>query len=61
MKKDIFERNGKFLGTAKRILVNVERIEIMFPGDFPGMEGKTVIFFGKILLEDENRIYIEYK
>ena len=61
MKKDIFERNGKFLGTAKGIKVNGIKIEIMFPRDFPGMEGKTVILFGKILFEDENRIYIEYK
>lgn len=59
MEKDVFKRSGKFLGTAKGVAVNGGRVEIMFPGDFPGMEGKTVIFLGKVLFEDKDRIYID--
>ena len=61
MKKKVFKKNGDFLGTAISLAVSGEQVEIEFPGDFPGMERKKIIFSGKILFEDENRIYIEYR
>lgn len=62
MKKDVFERDGKFLGTAEDITVYSDRIEIIFPGDFPGMISRTVVLLGgRILYEDKKRIYVEYE
>lgn len=59
--KEVFESSGKCLGTAKKIKENKENIQITFPGDFPGMKEKTLVYIGgSILFEDENRVYITY-
>lgn len=59
--KKVFESSGKFLGTATNIKKNIESIEITFPGDFPGMKEKTLVYIGGVILfEDENRVYITY-
>lgn len=59
--KEVFESSGKCLGTAKKIKENKENIQITFPGDFPGMKEKTLVYIGGLILfEDENRVYITY-
>jgi hypothetical protein len=59
--KKIFEVSGEFLGAATKIEKLEKEIQITFRGDFPGMSEKTLVYMGgRVVYEDENRLYIEY-
>lgn len=50
--------NNKFQGNATNISRSEKEIIFTFAGDFQGMaERNIVIPFGKVLYEDEDRIY----
>ncbi len=62
MKKLFLGLEGKFYGMAKKVEKTGTDLTVTMPGDFPGMAERKVIFkSGKILHEDDNRIYIDYK
>lgn len=59
--KKVFNMSGEFLGAATKIEKSEKEIRISFPGDFPGMSEKTLVYMGgRVVYEDENRLYIEY-
>lgn len=59
--KKVFNMSGEFLGAATKIEKLEKGIQITFRGDFPGMSEKTLVYMGgRIVYEDENRLYIEY-
>ena len=59
--KKIFTREGKLLCEATNWSFSDEELIFTCPGDLPGMEEKNIVIpFGKVLYEDNNRIYVEY-
>ena len=59
--KKVFNMSGEFLGAATKIEKSEKGIQITFPGDFPGMKEKTIVYIGGLILfEDETRVYITY-
>ena len=53
--------NDKFYGNAIKICRTEKEIIFTFVGDFPGMaERNIVIPSGKILYEDDDRLYATY-
>lgn len=53
--------NDKFEGDALDIQKSEKELIFVFAGDFPGMaERNIVIPNGKVLYEDDNRIYAAY-
>lgn len=59
--KKVFTPDGEYLGRALEIKTTGNGVEITMPGDFPGMEERTVVYLGgSIVYEDENRVYIKY-
>lgn len=53
--------NDKYEGEALEIQKKEDRLIFTFAGDFPGMAKQNIIIpNGKILYEDNNRIYAAY-
>ena len=58
--KEIFI-GEKFLGNALNVKKSDKEIIFTFEGDFPGMAEKNIVITnGKIIYEDNKRMYIEY-
>ena len=53
--------NDKFEGDALDIQKSEKELIFTFAGDFPGMAEKNIVIQnGKVLYEDNNRIYVAY-
>lgn len=53
--------NDKFKGDALNIQKSEKELIFTFAGDFPGMAEKNIVIpNGKVLYEDDNRIYAAY-
>ena len=58
--KEIFI-GEKFLGNAKDVKESDKEIIFTFEGDFPGMAEKNIVIpNGKIIYEDNKRMYVGY-
>lgn len=62
MGKEIYDMSGNFWGVAESLIVDGKQIEITFPGRNPLEINHTIVlWYGEIMYEDENRIYVDYK
>ena len=53
--------NDNFEGDALRIQKSEKELIFTFAGDFPGMEKRNIVIpNGKVLYEDDNRIYVAH-
>lgn len=53
--------NEKFEGDALRIQKSEKELIFTFAGDFPGMAEKNIVIpNGKVIYEDDDRIYAAY-
>ena len=59
MLKEVFNTSYNYLGTATRVEEAKSGLEVTFPGDFPGMRERTVIYTdGMIIADDDYTVII---